>query len=496
MKWFVGIIALASALLAPSIGRSAAAVAIQWAGVTNLPSPQQDPHGAAGPQGIFALANDGVAYFSKTGQQLWQTNKLAFHPASCCDAKALFDPVSQRFFVIDQLDNATNFYAFVSRNSNPLSGGTNDWIRYLFSTGTNAIDYPGIGMDAQAIYAGYAGGGSWIVVNKAQLLSGLTNSTTLQVVKTPPTYGGQGLQPTWVVGSQSPGDVAYSVAFSSQNQIQLNAITNVLGAPAFFTTNLPAPDLGNIFSALGAPQLGTTVRLNTGVGAPAMGNAFWRNGELWFCGGAVSSNQPERTVVRYYKINTGGFPNGQASLAEWGDLDGGTNTWRQHPSIGGNARGDVCLVFTQTSSNTVPAIYAAIRKAGDTSFQTLLVKTSAAPWTASSDWTDYSVVTPDPEDQTFWVSHVTVTTASTTATWWANITRDSLLYVDKNAVGSEVGTRALPFHTVRNAQTAASGAMTLVIRSNNYPETPLPLLINKNVRLENPYPSGIVHIGP
>ena len=111
-------------------------------------------------------------------------------------------------------------------------------------------------------------------------------------------------------------------------------------------------------------------------------------------------------------------------------------------------------------------------------------------------WADYCVVTPDPEDQTFRVSHLTIPANNSVLTWWANIRRDTLFYVDKNAVGSEVGTRELPYHTVRAAHTAASGAKTFVIKPANYPEPTLPLRLDKHVRLENPYPSGTVHIGP
>ncbi len=501
MKRLPASIATAVALGLPSIGWGAAQVALQWPGTT-VGYTQLDPHGAAGPVGILEANNNGISYYSKTGGRLWTTNEQAFFPANvCCDCKFLYDPASSAFFAIAQDSDRLHLQVAVSRSSNPLSATTNDWRLYKFSTGS-LIDYPGIGLDSQALYASYGNGQNvWMVLNKAQLLSGNTNASTAKVVaglRGAPGVNSQGLQAVSVIGSASPGDVAYCVTRQTgSDTITLYAITNVLGTQAFFSTNIPAPPVGS-GPILFAPQQGTTNRVNPGSNV-AMGNAFWNNGELWFCEGVSSTNQPERTVIRYYKLKTDGYPfntNAQVTLAEWGDLDGGTNTWRQHPSIAGNPRGDVCLTFTQTSSNSTPTMYAAIRAAGQTAFSTLLIRASAVAWTNNSAWCDYSVVTPDPEDQTFWAAHIVITGGNSVIENWANITRDNLFYVDANATGTEAGTRAQPFHTVRNAQVAASGAMTFDISPANYPETSLPLLINKNVRLENPYPSGIVHIGP
>lgn len=484
-----------------------------WTGIAVGTGTAADPHGAAGPNGILEVSNFGITYRTRAGAQIWTTNETGFFlPTVCCDAKALYDPVSQRFFLIAQARNTTagsasNLFVNVSRNSNPQSAGTNDWFKYKLFLGFN-IDYPGIGLDAQALYASYgAGFQQWIIVRKADLL---TNAASPYVItaNTPanaPGFFNQGLQAVSVIGSSSPGDVAYCVTMTASNVITLSAVTNPIGpAPALFSTNIPAPSVGNPNLYPNAPQLGTANRLNSG-GMVTMGNAFWRDGELWFCGGAGSTNQPERTLVRWYKLKTGGFPNGQASLAEWGELDGGTNTWRQHSAIGGNARGDVCLVFTQTSSNTVNTMRSAIRKAGETAFTEVLVRSSTGFFTVRNQdtnapgvarWADYCVVTPDPEDQTFWVSHLTLTATDNASIWWGNVARDNLFFVNKNAVGSELGTRELPFHSVRAAHTAASGAKTFVIKPANYPEPTLPLRLDKNVRLENPYPSGTVHIGP
>jgi hypothetical protein len=471
-----------------------------------------DPHGVAGPQGILAICNNGIVYHNKDGTTNWSVIPEAnfFLPTICCDAKGVFDPISQRFFVIAQQSTpftnsvATNLFVNVSRSAHPLSGGTNDWMKYVFTTGVGN-DYPGIGIDAQALYVTYANSASWYVLNKAQLLSGSTNVSPLArvFVGSPPVYN-QGFQAVSVIGSQNPGDVAYAVTMGTPTSVTLYAISNVLGTRTLFITNVPAPFYGNGNLALFSPQPGTATRLHSGFPV-VMGNAFWRNGELWLCNTVASSNQPERTLVRWYKLGTGGFPNGQATLAEWGDLDGGANTWRNHSAIGGNARGDVCVTFTQSATNAFSSFRAALRLAGQSSFDEVLIRASAGALTTvlftnngllAARWADYCVVSPDPEDQTFWVSHLTIPSNNQVLTWWANITRDSLFYVDKNAVGPEAGIREFPWHSVRLAHTVTSGPKTFVIKPADYPEPTLPLRLDKNVRLENPYPTGTVRIGP
>ena len=492
------------ATLIPGMVRGASVVT-SWPGTTNLNYTQVDPHGAAGPNGILAVGNFAITYFTRTGVPLWTTNQQQFFvPTSAGDCKMIYDTGSQRFFAIAQSaapfsgpNSSTLSLVAVSRSSNPISGSTNDWRFYSFPA-TNGIDYPGIAVDGQALYVSYGKQNKfWMAMNKSDLVSGATNANTAKIVTNivnGPNIPNFALQAVSVIGPASPGDVAYAVT-TDQNtgNILLYAITNVLGGQRFFSTNLPGPPAGNPGTL--APQFGVTNRLIHAANV-VMGNAFWREGELWFCSAVVVTNAAANTVIRYYKLKTGGFPSGQVTLDEWGDLSGGTNIWRQHPALGGNARGDVCLVYTETSTNAFNRMYSSIRRAGQTAFDTVLIKTSTAAWTQTINWADYSVVTPDPVDQTFWVAHLTIKATNVVDMFWANIAPGNLFFVDKNAIGTELGTREQPFHNVRNAHAAVTGAKTLVVKPANYPEPTLPLRLDKNVRVENPYPSGTVHIGP
>ena len=501
--------------LVPSLGWSAQVVT-NWSSLgLAAGSSTSDAHGAAGPLGILAAANPAISYHTKAGTLVWASTEQAFFlPTVCCDARAVFDPASQRFFVIAQETNstpylvgtnlfrpdATNLYVNVSRSSNPQSSGTNDWLKYRFVRAGRGIDYPGLAIDAQAVHVTYGTVGQlWLILNKADLISGNINAQTLREVTTP-SPGFQGMHPATVAGSQPPGNTAYGAFILNSTTVTVMAVTNVLGNPGLRSTNFTVPSVGNNNNALrNSPQAGTANRLLNGVAMAS--DAFWHDGDLWFCHTGISSNSP-RVVIYYYRVRTGGFPNGQATLLENGVLDHGTNTWINHAAMRGNDRGDVCMVYTLCSSNTAPAMYAAVRRAGSSQFDPVLVRNSSASFTNQNlgtnvaRWADYGGVSPDPDDQTFWVTHQVVTGSNNVNIWWGNVARDSLFFVDKNAVGSEIGTRELPYHSVRLAHTAVSGAKTLVIKPATYPEPVLPLRLDKNVRLENPYPTGNVRIGP
>ena len=165
----------------------------EWTGLSALDSATipADPHGAAGPNGILQVVNLNVTYFQKNsangqGVRVWpQSHFSSFFNLSApighiADPKAIFDPVSQRFFIVLQqnthkVDPSTGGITLhsyvniaVSRSSHPQSSGAADWIVYrreisdivnsstaTFPSGVYGGDYPGIGFDADALYVTY-----------------------------------------------------------------------------------------------------------------------------------------------------------------------------------------------------------------------------------------------------------------------------------------------------------------------------------------------------
>ena len=58
-------------------------------------------------------------------------------------------------------------------------------------------------------------------------------------------------------------------------------------------------------------------------------------------------------------------------------IDGGLNVWTYQPAIGGNALGDVAIVYTQSDATTCPTIMATARSAQTGTFSSpVLIKTS------------------------------------------------------------------------------------------------------------------------
>src|SRR5262249_13922259 len=134
----------------------------------------------------------------------------------------------------------------------------------------------------------------------------------------------------------------------------------------------------------------------------AQGSAFWYDGSLWFCHTGSASG---KAVVRWYRAQTNGFPNGVPSLAESGGFDGGPGVWTYQPAIGGNGRRDVGIVYVQSSANMCPTIMTSVRKATGSGFSApTVLYTSPAP-KLDYKFGDYATVAADPVDDGLWMSH-------------------------------------------------------------------------------------------
>ena len=180
------------------------------------------------------------------------------------------------------------------------------------------------------------------------------------------------------------------------------------------------PDNGGSAPSSGAPQPGVTVTIDT-LDTRTQGNAFWRNGAVWFChtaGGSLG-----KSVVHYYSINVNNFPVGVPSLAEAGAIDGGPGEWTYQPSIGASADGNIGIVYCQSSANRYPTIFATTR-AADATFFDNPVQIKASPTYYFGDrWGDFGSVSGDPTDGSLWVTHEWSRGNAYAAwgTWWAQL---------------------------------------------------------------------------
>ena len=424
-----------------------------WAGMFQTSSIRPpDPHGAAGPSGIIQTVNLRVAYWPKTGgAATWGpvdlTGSTGFFGSVGnvsgninSDPRTLYDVYSNRFYVVMlEVSSTTSFLNLaVSKSSNPTTSDASSWYFYRIddtetvgptSYGT---DYPGLGIDSLAVYVTYnmyslpftSPNSSFnncviIVLNKNAINSG---TATYAFVYTPSGSGnGFTLQPATVSGTVKPGNKAYfgEISFASNTAVRVWALADPLGARTLTSASVTVPNHGGYID--NAPQSGTTTTVAT-LSPRTQGNAFWWNGELWFChtagGGSATSK------VYYYRIATNNYPTSAPTLVESGLIDGGTGVWTYQPSIGGNSSGNVCIVYTESSSSEFPTMKYTTRSAGAGSFESPAVVKVSAAYSNSDRWGDYASVTQDPSDGSFWITHEwsRSTSLHDWGTWWANVT--------------------------------------------------------------------------
>lgn len=425
---------------------AASMISGQFAGMCCTGWRPPDSHGAAGPNGIIQTVNESITYWNKSGAAIWgsvtfPTFFSSVGATGAFDDRALYDRGAGRFYVIGLENNSSTSRSYVnlavSKSSNPTTRTTADWYFYRVentevSGGTSYWgDYPGLGFDGQAVYVTvnmYAFGGGFLncqvmVFNKAAITSGTGTFSSIF------TGSGTGtaftLQPASVLGSSSPGNVAYfaETPLGSSTTVRAWALSDPLGSHTLQSFSLSVPNNGGFID--GAPQSGTSTTVPT-LSPRAQGNAFWYNGAMWFCHTAGGSSG--RSIVYYYKVNLNGYPGGTPTLIESGGIDGGAGVWNYQPSIGANYLGDVGLVFSQSSSSIFPTIMYTTRLAGAGSFDAPSVIKASPAYSNSDRWGDYASVTSDPVDESLWMIHEwsRSTSQHDWGTWLADITLDML----------------------------------------------------------------------
>ncbi len=111
------------------------------------------------------------------------------------------------------------------------------------------------------------------------------------------------------------------------------------------------------------------------------------------------------SAIRWYEFrNTNSNPTWQ--LYQQGTYNPGDGNWRWMPSIAMNAKGDISIGYSISNTDLYPSIALVGRKANDplgvmTSYELIAFHGTGAQDTYSR-WGDYSMVSIDPDDSTFW----------------------------------------------------------------------------------------------
>ncbi len=454
-------------------------LADRWPGLSYADAKNNppDPHGAAGPSGLILTVNGAIAYRPKASSSyVWGPINYGtfFAPAGNAgsgngDPKVLFDRGTQRFFLLVQEDadpDVSFINIAVSRNADPRTFTGSDWHFYRVPMRETLLgedfwgDYPCLGLDGRAFYVTFnmfpfpmqssdpnpiewenvADHGQMFIFNKADLVNGTLSYRSFDV----PT--GFTLQPASVLSSSTPGNKAYFAQIDSPATARIWVLNNPLGNPILVPFGVPIPVTGT--PALGAPQILTDVRLDTVTPFKAQGNAFWYDGSVWFC--YTGASPDGRAKVWYYQVATHAeglelpVPLLKQAVMIPGDSDTG---WTMQPAIGANSRGDVCIVYIQTSGSETPTIkFTTIPHYFTTlapfeSPQTLVSSPThyegpAQTPNQSTRWGDYASVSADPSDDSFWIVHEYSRGFQSQLNWgtyWGHVVvPQHVIYVDKS----------------------------------------------------------------
>ncbi|MFH1747257.1 MAG: hypothetical protein ABIG44_09475 [Planctomycetota bacterium] len=375
-----------------------------------------DPHLAVGPNQIVAITNGAIAFFDKDGTQtfldeiegsggFWGslgTSNFVFDP------EALYDPLSERFFVMAAEAYAPGARSYVLLAVSDDNDPNGTWHKYRFETTEYAgdvFDSPNIGVDAQAVYItgdALGAGSSYpvYIFDKASLLAGdppaIQNSLTLYT-----TTLSAGIPPVSFDNPPALYMIEHRESYLGNTAVRLIALRDPLGSPYFTTYNLTVP---SYLPPEDPPQLGTSVRPET------FDARFWsvayRAGSLW----ATHHVHTTRVRARWYQIAMNGWPESgnDPSLVQSGELDPGSPVRTFFNAIGVNARGDALISCARGATDEYFSMATAYRYHFDPldTFRPLTIQQSSSGPYYEDRWGDYSAVCADPvEDHVFWAHH-------------------------------------------------------------------------------------------
>ncbi len=388
---------------------------------------------AAGPQHVLAAVNASVEVYRKTGGApvlqktlvSWFSNVIS--QAKIFDPKALYDQHAGRWVLLAVAlgtGNTSFFLLSISKTADPLSG----WWNYKLDAtkdGTtqtnNWADYPGLGVDAQALYltANMFRFGGGFQYSKVRIVpKGSAPSTGAYFGGTIPfrdlvnfknaeastaftlqpchTYGAPQVQ--YFVNSLFP-----STTTPTRTLLSLWALTDPLGTPVMTRRNIGTRPYG---LPPDATQKGSSTRLDTG--DVRVLNAVFRGGSVW---AALTSRNAW----------TAGGEN--MAVAHWFQIEAGTGAMTQQgifgvggrhyffPAVMPDGNGNMTIVFSRSGA----AEHASARYSGRLATEPLGALQASAPLKdgtaryvrldnqGRNRWGDYAGIANDPVDNsTIW----------------------------------------------------------------------------------------------
>jgi len=370
---------------------------------------------AVGPNHIILSVNSAFAIFNKKGTKLIQTDMTNFwapieHGSFVFDPCCFYDRNTQRYFVCadDLGTNQCQELFAVSQTSDP----TGKWYQYGIDTamtvGGNSywMDYPHFGISKDAVaFAGNMfgftsgwGGVNIVTVPVAPLLTGGTPNASY--------FQQQPFGTTQPARSYDPTDTTmYAMSLYDGSNATVIAITNAGTNPKLSWTKVGIPTMSAPVSDAVCPQ-GHYVDGFAGDGR--LFDCKKRNGHLL---AAHNINGPNNRIeVRWYDIQTNGYPAGTPSFVQAGNVPGGTGFDAFQPAVTMTAHGAIGIVYSKSGDALAPQIDFVSRSQYDalgTVGKPIVVANSLGSTYGSQGvnrWGDYFGIDVDPtDDRTVWV---------------------------------------------------------------------------------------------
>lgn len=376
---------------------------------------------AAGPSHVLLSVNATVSVCNKAGGAPLKTVTLAnwfanvITNAKVFDPKALYDQHAGRWVILAVAlgpgSTDSFFLLSVSKTADPLGG----WFNYKLNAKLNGTtptsnwaDYPGLGVDNQALYVtanmfAFGGGFQYAklrIIPKAGPYSGgalaftdfvrLRNADGSFVFTLQPchTYGAPGAQ--FLVNS------IYPSGSGTQNKLSLWRLTNPTAGPTltrFTITTDPysfPPD---------AVQKGGGIPLDTG--DTRVLNAVFRGGSVW-CALTTAHNWGggNAAACHWFQLNAS-----TGALVQQG-VFGANGFHYSYPAVSPDSNGNMVMVFSRSGSTEFASIRFTGRKSTDpagTLQGSALLQAGVANYTGLDSfgrnrWGDYAGFGNDPAD--------------------------------------------------------------------------------------------------
>ena len=367
------------------------------------------------------------------------------------DPKVVYDQFEDRFLVVDlervdaganpSVGNMSRILLAVSNDGTPGCAATNwDFLAIDSETSISGLDhfadYPGFEVDEEAIYItnnmfqhdplGDFGGVRLWIVAKGAGTGGFYDGGAAAVTFHDP-YAGGGLATTTMpaqvfgAGGVGPGIGTFLVSYSGLTNgidefVQVVRVDAPLGAVSFAQEFINIGDTESFAPVAlpDAPQSGTATLIEV-TDRRAL-DAVWRDGNLYLTTTINPNSGPDtgQATAHWFQLDTSAAPGGAITSIDQGNIGGediATDTTTFYPSVAVNNALEVKFGFSVSAASIFAGAFVTGRQPGDPpgtvqgsqtvkAGEDFYIRTFGGP---ENRWGDYSGISVDPTDQSFWV---------------------------------------------------------------------------------------------